>query len=578
MHPLLRINNALKIFILSITLSIPVACIFISNYWGGSTNRSAITLISLSLGWLSSMNSYAAPIASLDLWQRIIQIENTEVIVQYVLIPFVLSFSVSILFVLFCVKSREAAKQLNHVSGPKFYLGKKAIKHARTMHKKDLRLSHITSSGVNVHPKIKITLAREQNNFLMLGTTGSGKSTVFKPLVKQAIERGDNAVIYDEKGEYTESFYCKDTSILIAPWDDRGVKWNISHDIKSKQDAELFAQCLIPSSTSVDPLWDQGARIILVSMLMKLINEQSLSWGWGDLYQQLTFTPEVARSIFVEHHPLASSLLEPNSKTTQSFYVHIMSKLSWIEDLAKSWPKDLKKEFSLNQWVKTDTTKHIVIIQADSQYQSLGEPLCNAIISFMTKYYLSGSYSTRRRTWLFIDEFANLPRNPSISKWLELARANGARSVLCTQSISQLYGIYGRDETNTILNLLSNVISLRMGAAGQDAEETANIFGQYEAEIPNYEFRRRIGTRVNRPLVRASDLIHLSQPTQKGVEGYMQIPGWESVYKLRWPLFKDIKSAPKKIPAKWLTNINSKPLTISQTNRLNKRNSSHDVN
>ncbi|MBE8606867.1 type IV secretion system DNA-binding domain-containing protein [Vibrio sp. OPT10] len=578
MHSVTRTITALIAFVSSIILSIPVACISISTYWAVSTNQSFVTLVSLSLDWLSNLNSYAAPIASLDLWQSIFQLENTEVIIQYVLTPFVLSFSVSLLFVLFCLKSREAAKQLTHVSGPKFYLGKKAIKHARTMNKKDLRLSSITSPGVNVHPKIKITLAREQNNFLILGTTGSGKSTVFKPLVKQAIERGDNAVIYDEKGEYTESFYRKETSVLIAPWDERGAKWNISHDIKSKQDAELFAQCLIPNSANVDPLWDQGARIILVSMLMKLINKQSRTWGWSDLYKQLTFTPEVARSIFVEHHPLANSLLEPNSKTTQSFYVHIMSKLSWIEDLANAWPKDLKAEFSLSQWVKTDTTKHIVIIQADSQYQSLGEPLCNAIISFMTKHYLSESYSSKRRTWLFIDEFANLPRNPSISKWLELARANGARTVLCTQSISQLHDIYGKDETSTILNLLSNVIAFRMGAAGQDAEETANIFGQYEAEIPNYEHRRRIGTRVERPLVRKSDLIHLSQPTQKGVEGYMQIPGWRSVYKLRWPLFKDIKSAPKKISAKWLTSSNSKPLTTHQTNRLNKRNSSHDVN
>ncbi|EPI4818007.1 type IV secretion system DNA-binding domain-containing protein [Vibrio alginolyticus] len=332
---------------MSIILSILVACVSISTYWAASTNQSVVTLVSLSLDWLSRLNSYAAPIAPLDLWQNIIQLESTDVIIQYVLTPFILSFSVSLLFVVFCIKSRQTEKQLSHVSGPKFYLGKKAIKHAQTMHKKDLRLSSITSPGVNVHPKIKITLAREQNNFLILGTTGAGKSTVFKPLVKQAIERGDNAVIYDEKGEYTESFYRKETSVLIAPWDERGAKWNISHDIKSKQDAELFAQCLIPNSTNVDPLWDQGARIILVSMLVKLINKQSRTWGWSDLFKQLTFTPEVARSIFVEHYPLANSLLEPNSKTTQSFYVHIMSKLSWIEDLAKAWPKDLKAEFSL---------------------------------------------------------------------------------------------------------------------------------------------------------------------------------------------------------------------------------------
>nr|WP_255484222.1 type IV secretion system DNA-binding domain-containing protein [Agarivorans sp. B2Z047] len=247
MHSVTRTNTALITFVSSIMLSIPVACISISTYWAVSTNQSFVTLVSLSLDWLSSLNSYAAPIASLDLWQSIFQLESTGVIIQYVLTPFVLSFSVSLLFVLFCIKSREAAKQLTHVSGPKFYLGKKAIKHARTMHKKDLRLSSITSPGINVHPKIKISLAREQNNFLILGTTGSGKSTVFKPLVKQAIERGDNAVIYDEKGEYTESFYRKKTSVLIAPWDERGAKWNISHDIKASKMQSYSHNVLFPT-------------------------------------------------------------------------------------------------------------------------------------------------------------------------------------------------------------------------------------------------------------------------------------------------------------------------------------------
>lgn len=580
MNSVFSTYKVLMFSLASIVLSIPVTFITVNIYWDMSSSLNIMLLLTVLLDFISTLRNPTPPIDLSTLWELFAHSKYSGLIFQFIGIPFLLSLTLSVLFIVLCLKSRVSSKQLTHVSGPKFYLGNKAIKHAQSKHKHDLRSSRMTPCGVNIHPKIKITQAREQNNFLILGTTGAGKSTVFKPLVKQAIERGDNAVIYDEKAEYTESFYHKQTSILIAPWDKRSAKWNISEDIKSKQDAELFAQCLIPTSPSADPLWDQGARIILVSMLMRLINEQENAWGWCDLYKQLTFSPEKARSIFVEHYPLANTLLEPNSKTTQSFYVHIMSKLNWIEDLAKAWPPQFKKEFSLSRWVKKDSAKRIVIIQADSQFQNLGEPLCNAIISFMTRHYLSGSNPSKKRTWLFIDEFANLPRNPSISKWLELARANGARSVLCTQSISQLHDIYGKDEANTILNLLSNVIAFRMGAAGSDAEDTANIFGQYEAEIPNYEHRKRIGTRIDKPLVKKSDLVQLTQPTRRGVEGYMQIPGWESVYKLRWPLFKSVRNTKKKIPAKWLADSKPRKQAINknQTNRLNKRDANHDVN
>lgn len=478
-------------------------------------------------------------------------------------------------FVTICFKSREKSKALTHISGPKLYKDKAAIWHAQSMHKKDLRDNKLTSSGIKIHPKIQITELREQNNFLILGTTGAGKSTVFKPLVKQAIKRDDYALIYDEKGEYTQSFFNKNTAVLLAPWDERSASWDISDDITNKQDAELLAQCLIPDSKNSEPLWDQGARIILVSMIMTLLHTKKRSWGWEDVYKQLIISPNQARSIFVEHYPMAESLLTPNSKTTTSFYVHIMSKLSWIGDLAKAWPNRHDNKFSLRNWVTKNSTKHIVIMQADSRFQGLGGPMCNAVISFMTKHYLALSNSSNRKTWLFIDEFANIPRNPNISKWLELGRAKGARSVLCTQSISQLHNIYGEEETDTILNLLSNVIAFRIGAAGSDALDTASIFGEYEAEVPNYDHPDRIGTRSYEPIVKPSELIHLGQPTKHGVEGFMQIPSWNAVYKLRWPIFKETSNAEQKVPAKWLTESTSKPNTQpkvkQQGNRLNKR-------
>lgn len=480
-----------------------------------------------------------------------------------------ISLFLAISFIAILFKSRFKPHKLTYISGPKLYEGQKAIRHARNAHRAELKTNELTKAGINIHPKIKITEAREQNNFLILGTTGSGKSTAFKPLVHQAINRGDYSVIYDEKGEYTENFYRKSNSILIAPWDKRSAKWNICEDIRTKQDAELLAQCLIPDSKTPDPIWDQGARVILVSMLMKFINENGQKWDWRDLYKLFTLSIDKAQSEFIVHYPIVKSFIENDSKTTQGFYVHIMSKLNWIEDLAKAWSGPDKSPFSLKRWIKDTNAKCVIIIQADSKYPSLGEPLCNAIISFMTKNYLSETLPTERKTWLFIDEFANLPRNPNIKKWLELARENGARSVICTQSISQLKELYGKDETDSIINLLSNIILFRMGSAGDDAKYCASIFGEYTAEVPNYNHPRGIGTRTEVPLIKATELTQLRQPSKKGVEGYITLPGRNAAYKLCWPLFHRIKKAERKVPAEWTKKAAIK--NTQQQNRLNKR-------
>ncbi|WP_100637090.1 type IV secretion system DNA-binding domain-containing protein [Marinomonas sp. ef1] len=565
MISLKKIFHYIVFILASILLSIPVSLVLISLYFNISYHNNELNII-------KTFSNYFYIFKNFGLEVFINQLIQKKIIPIIIFIAFLPSMA----FVTICFKSREKPKELIHISGPKLYKGKAAIRHAQSMHKKDLIDNNLTSSGIKIHPKIQITNLREENNFLILGTTGAGKSTAFKPLVQQAIERGDYAVIYDEAGALTEAFYNADTSILLAPWDKRGAYWDISDDIETKEDAELLAKCLIPDSKSPDPLWDSGARIILISMIMTLINTKKKAWGWEDIYKQLTFSPDQARSIFVKHHPLADSLLTPNSKTTTSFYVHIMTKLSWVQDLAKAWPNQQNnKTFSLKKWITEDNEKHVVIIQANSQFESIGEPLCNAVISFMTKHFLDPNNSTKRKTWLFIDEFANLPRNPSILKWLALGRARGARSVLCTQSISQIHNIYGEKETHSMLSLLSNVITFRMGAAGSDAEDTAKIYGLYDAEEPNYENPDNSGKRSSEPLVKTSDLVHLSQPTRKGVEGYMQIPSWHSAYKLRWPLFKPTGNAEKVIPAQWLTNSvsqrNTQPKVKQQGNRLNKR-------
>ncbi len=40
-----------------------------------------------------------------------------------------------------------------------------------------------------------------------MGDTGAGKSTLIKQILQQIEDRGENAIVYDPAGEFTECFY-----------------------------------------------------------------------------------------------------------------------------------------------------------------------------------------------------------------------------------------------------------------------------------------------------------------------------------------------------------------------------------
>ena len=59
-------------------------------------------------------------------------------------------------------------------------------------------------------------LAEMQHSFV-IGANGTGKTILISQIVEQIRERGDKAIIYDKKGDYTKWFYNpKKDKILIV--------------------------------------------------------------------------------------------------------------------------------------------------------------------------------------------------------------------------------------------------------------------------------------------------------------------------------------------------------------------------
>ncbi|MEO5343800.1 MAG: type IV secretion system DNA-binding domain-containing protein [Gammaproteobacteria bacterium SHHR-1] len=432
---------------------------------------------------------------------------------------------------------------LHQVSGPVLYRGKLGLKQAKALARAECSTDPI-GPGISIYPGISLSKRRETENLLFLGMPGSGKSQLIQPIICQVIERGDRCLIYDEKKEYTEKFYSKQKALLIAPWDRRSAQWDIAADCRTEADAKLIAARTIPVSDK-EPLWGQGARLILVGGILHCIRYQGRHWGWQELAEFLALPEAAMTQALQAAYPLAAKFVQEGSKTTQSLLMTVASSLSWVDDLAKAWPEawSAKLKFSIRHWVRNEKTRYrTLILQNDPDNQSLAESLINALISLATSSLLNLPDSQHRSVWLFLDELGNLPKNPSLLKWLSLARSKGGRMVIGIQDLAMIQEVYGKNILDAKASMIGTVIALRVAGTGDTASWVSKALGEREVERPQITSQSD-GSTSNSwqhqvlPVVRAADLTGLPKASPaNGIQGFLAVGGWNAVHCLTWPL------------------------------------------
>tara|TARA_R100001039_G_C1848008_1_gene108104 strand:- start:88 stop:1596 length:1509 start_codon:yes stop_codon:yes gene_type:complete len=485
-------------------------------------------------------------------------------------VPVSLCFALTITFCKMVYFSDECTQFAKHLSGPKLFTGKQAYLHAAKQLRADLAGGkHV---GVSVHPKVTVSLEAETGNLVVMGQHGSGKSNLLKLLLLQIQSRGDKLLVFDDKPEYLKFLFDHKEAALICAPDERSRTWTIAVDADTPETALMVVSQLIHTD-SADPLWTDGARLVLASCICTLNATLKTAWGWPELSDALTWNHETLIRNIQEYYPAASKTVVEGSRTTEGFLVTLTLRLSWVHTLARLWPDRTHNPFSIKEWVNGESPYKIIIIPNRSEYSALSKPLCAVFLSLMTAHVLSLPDSRTRRIWFCLDEFASLPKTPAISDWLSKGRSKGARTLAGFQSFSQLEDIYGEKMAETLVSLFTNVAVLRCGSGGSSARKAAGIFGVRQVERPVVTVNS-VGEssttyqRQEEPLVRAEDLIHLPQATRHGIEGYICLGGTNSVYRLRWPHPSITNIAEEFVPSKRLVGqFNIK------TNRRRKRNS-----
>jgi hypothetical protein len=463
---------------------------------------------------------------------------------------------------------RKRLPDYHHTHGPKLLEFASAWKDASMKLDKEPG-----NASINIHPKLRFTDQLEQGNILIIGQQGGGKSTVLKPLANQVYQEECISYTYDEKGEYQRTF--KDANaICLKLTAGAELVWDIGRDVQDSNDASLVAQAMLEDGKDNERFFIDSARQVLKGVIISLQNT-GVHWSWRELHSSLFSNTQQLKRLLQSAYPSASTLIEPDSKTTHSILSVLSSRLFWLADMAELH-SSATSLWCISRMMDPVDGKCHVFFRPNYSNPDLSRAVCNAIVTLIIERWLAREDSNERKFWLVLDELGNLPKNPSLIRWLTLSRSKGGRAIASAQSISLLYENYGEHTTETILSLFRTVIVMRLGASGPSAQKASELLGQQRVLTLNQSLddaeKHGVSTQFyDRPVVTREDIINLPSADKKGVVGFLLIGGLQNIYKLKWPYMK----SPKLINPEPLTSPNKpeKP-SITKTqekNRLNKR-------
>ncbi|MCW2406945.1 type IV conjugative transfer system coupling protein TraD [Sphingobium sp. B1D7B] len=312
---------------------------------------------------------------------------------------------------------------------------------------------------------------REQNHVMVFGTTGAGKTTVLRDLISQAVERGQNCVIFDLTGHYVEAFYDEKRDHILNLTDKRCRNWSVFHDCDTQAEFVAAASALIPDEDGADGgFWERAARMLFVEMCVKLkaegqgtnkaLSDKLLTAKLSDIYAKLKGT-------------VADPLTSPDAARMAN---SIRGVLNSHGDALRFLPTE-GPAFSIRDWVRDEgrggsnlfiTSRHVDM--------PLNRALVSAWMNIAIHTLMTMPHTARLRTWYVFDELGALHQLPALEDGLQTARSFGGAFVLGVHSLARLRMTYGEEGARNITSLAFTKVILATGDA-ETADECSKLIG-----------------------------------------------------------------------------------------------------
>lgn len=401
---------------------------------------------------------------------------------------------------------------------------------------------------------------------LVVGGTGSGKSTVIKPLIDKIVKAGEQMLLFDPKREFTVGF--KEPA-LIAPWDNRSLSWDIARDMRNTLDMRRLAATMIRESH--DPMWSNASRQLLVGLMIYLKATRKDDWGWRELRDFVSLPQSDLLVIMAEWHPEAVRAVEKASVTTAGILINLASFCATIFDLAEAWgdvPRERRVSFV--EWSQGRSNYPQIILQGHGAYVELTRSYVESIVGIVSAMVNSVEMEDdrSRKIWFVADEFAQMGKLP-VRPLFEVGRSRGVRCVVAVQDFAQLEEIYGAAMVKALIGMCGTLVVGQM-MQGETAEQLCKAFGTREVERSNVSSsyggagsgsNRSTTLNFNRddvPLYKPSELSSRLGLNAEDTGVVLILFTGGQAYELFWPHYEVRKERAGHEPASWTRGVTEK--------------------
>lgn len=343
--------------------------------------------------------------------------------------------------------------------------------------------------------KLVLDEAREKEHFLILGSTGTGKSSLLLQLVAGWLQRGTRLLIVDRKGEFY-SHFGRRGDILFNPFDSRGVGWSIFSEFDFIQDADGKITRIPPDLQNIcdilcgvdDPRAAAGnQKFWLTSASGVLIS--SLCWlglhGKTKNVDVVEFFNQTTNQILAKFKELPAPMQtgigalggDPDTEQAAGVMSTLHSKIAQLATCSRDG------DFSVSRWARSGGRSNLYLSTAgrhDTSFTTIIALLIELVGKEVKEYPDNGAQQTR--LVFLIDELSALPPMPSmLSFLLTQTRSKGVSVVIANQTVQKIEQLYQTQGAKNLVACAKSRFIFAMPEAS-DARYLSDTIGKAEVQ------------------------------------------------------------------------------------------------
>jgi hypothetical protein len=284
-------------------------------------------------------------------------------------------------------------------------------------------------------PSYRIPRRLESSHIMLMGDTGSGKSSAIRQILRQVQERGETAIVYDPAMDFVGEFYDPERGDLILnPLDARCPYWSLASELLRDETAATIAAAFLPDKEYEKAFFTDGPRRILAHLL-KYKSDSS------DLLKWMSDPDEIASR--VNGTPLAA-LIDPKAPAQRAGVISSLNMVADSLELLPEYDDANGKTFSTAEW--HTERKRWVFLTSNPGYREKILPLHSVWLDlFILRMMGDCEDLNAKPVWFVIDELASLNKLPQLHTAVTENRKYGNPVVLGFQGRSQMEKRYGKD-------------------------------------------------------------------------------------------------------------------------------------